>query len=160
MFSPDRLPPNTARACEASSAHPSLVPVFCFSIYVVPDPGTMARVLEQVAKRGLVPTRWHSDVIEPDVMQIDIQVVALSAGQGEEIARCIRSIVGVHSVLTTGKADAAVGTGKATAGADRRLAAQVDGHVEDRAADHAHELGLSHGRDLIVQAVHGAGDGR
>lgn len=137
MFSPNRLPPNTPCAREASSADPSLVPAFCFSIYVVPDPGTMARVLDQFAKRGLVPTRWHSDVIEPDAMQIDIQVAALSAGQGEEIARCIRSIVGVHGVLTTGKGDAAVRTGKATAGADRRLAAQVDGQVEDRAAHHA-----------------------
>jgi hypothetical protein len=120
MFSPDRLPPNGARACEIVSAQPRLAHVFCFSIDVTPDPGTMARVLEQFAKRSLVPTRWHSDVIEFDVMQIDIQVVGLSRGEGEHIARCIRSIVGVHGVLTTAKAGAAA-TGEATAHADRRL---------------------------------------
>jgi hypothetical protein len=64
----------------------------------------MARVLEQFAKRGLIPMRWHSDIIECDVMQIDIQVVALSTALGEDIARCLCAIVGVRSVLTTGKA--------------------------------------------------------
>lgn len=110
MFSSDRLPTDAVPACETGAAFTALATVFCFSIDVVPDPGAMARVLEQFAKRGLVPTRWHSDVIESDVMQIDIQVVGLSGGHGEDIARCIRSIVGVHGVLTAGKT-----------GADRRL---------------------------------------
>ena len=80
----------------------------------------MARVLEQFAKRGLIPTRWHSDVLESDVMQIDIQIVEVPPALGEEIARCLRSIVGVHGVLTTSKA-ALVGTGNAASGTDRRL---------------------------------------
>lgn len=71
---------------------------------MVPDPGTMARVLEEFVKRGLVPTRWHSDVIESDALQIDIQMVGLVEVLGQAIARCIRSIVGVESVLTAGKA--------------------------------------------------------
>jgi len=71
---------------------------------MVPDPGTMARVLEQFVKRGLVPTRWHSDVIESDAMRIDIQMVGLTEALGQAIARCLRSIVGVESVLTAGKA--------------------------------------------------------
>ena len=103
MFRPDRLPSGVAASCEAGSAHQSIAPVFCFSIDVVPDPGAMARVLEQFAKRGLVPTRWHSDVIEPDTMRIDIQIVGLSATLGQDIARCLGSIVGVHGVLTAGK---------------------------------------------------------
>ena len=104
MFSSDRLPTNYALVREAGTAFAAPATVFCFSIDVVPEPGAMARVLEQFAKRGLVPTRWHSDVIEPEVMQIDIQVVGLSGGHGEDIARCIRSIVGVHGVLTSRKA--------------------------------------------------------
>src|SRR5882672_5666539 len=110
MFRSDRLLTTAVSACDAVKAFTAAATVFCFSIDVVPDPGAMARVLEQFAKRGLVPTRWHSDVVEPEEMQIDIQVAGLSGGQGENIARCIRSIVGVNSVLTTGKA-----------GADRRL---------------------------------------
>jgi hypothetical protein len=81
----------------------------------------MARVLEQFAKRGLIPTRWHSDVIESDVMQIDIQIVELPPALGEDIARCLRSIVGVHGVLTASKAGALVGTGNVASGTDRRL---------------------------------------
>ena len=116
MFRPDRLSASAAVASEAGSANQSTAAVFCFSIDVMPDPGAMARVLEQFAKRGLVPTRWHSDVIESDAMQIDIQIVGLSAGLGQDIARCLRSIVGVHSVLTAGK----TGGGKATH-TERRL---------------------------------------
>jgi len=77
--------------------------VFCFSLDVTPDPGVIARVLEQFAKRGLVPTRWHSDVIEPEAMQIDIQIVGLPATRGQDIARCLRAIVGVNGVLTADK---------------------------------------------------------
>lgn len=116
MFRPDRLSPNAAVACDAGAANQLLASVFCFSIDVVPDPGTMARVLEQFAKRGLVPTRWHSDVIDSDSMQIDIQIVGLSAALGGDIARCLQAIVGVHSVLTAGK----TGAGGATH-VDRRL---------------------------------------
>jgi acetolactate synthase small subunit len=116
MFRPDRLSVSGASASDDSSANQSIAAFFCFSIDVTPDPGAMARVLEQFAKRGLVPTRWHSDVIESDAMQIDIQIVGLSAGLGQDIARCLRSIVGVHSVLTAGK----TGGSKATH-TDRQL---------------------------------------
>lgn len=72
----------------------------------MPDAGTMARVLEQFAKRGLVPSRWHSDVIDSDSMQIDIQIVGLQATLGQDIARCLRSVVGVYGVLTAAKGPA------------------------------------------------------
>jgi hypothetical protein len=104
MHRPDRSPSSTAVACEPDVANHFLTPVFCFSIEALPDAGVMARVLEQFAKRNLVPTRWHSDVIESDAMQIDIQIVGLAQTLGQDIARCLRSIVGVHGVLTAGKA--------------------------------------------------------
>ena len=103
MLRPDPLPSDVAAPCDAGSARQSIAPVFCFSIDVVPDAGAMARVLEQFAKRGLVPTRWHSDVIDSDAMQIDVQIVGLSATLGQDVARCLSAIVGVHSVLTAGK---------------------------------------------------------
>jgi hypothetical protein len=104
MFRPDRLPSAAAATCDLDSANSSGASVFCFSIDVVPDPGAIARVLEQFAKRGLVPTRWHSDVLDSDAMQIDVQIVGLPASLGQDIARCLRSIVGVQGVLTAGKA--------------------------------------------------------
>ena len=104
MHRPDRSPPSTAVAREPDVANRFLTSVFCFSIDVLPEAGAMARVLEQFAKRDLVPTRWHSDVIDSDAMQIDIQIVGLAETLGQDIARCLRSIVGVHGVLTAGKA--------------------------------------------------------
>ncbi len=38
----------------------------------------------------------------------------------------------------------------------RRAGADVDGHVEDRPADHAHKLVLGEGRALEMQAAHRA----
>jgi len=104
MPRPDRSPSSAAVAREPDVANLSLAPAFCFSVDALPDAGVMARVLEQFAKRDLMPTRWHSDVIEPDAMQIDIQIVGLAETLGQDIACCLRSIVGVHGVLTAGKA--------------------------------------------------------
>jgi hypothetical protein len=61
----------------------------------------MARILEQFAKRGLMPTRWFSD-IESDtgLLQTDIQLAGLSSALGEDIGRGLRAIVGVNQVLT------------------------------------------------------------
>jgi len=104
MSYPDRLPCAAAEAGDADSSSQNITQAYCFSIDIVADPGTMVRVLEQFAKRGLVPARWHSDAVEVDGMQIDIQVVGLSDALGRDIARCLRSIVGVHSVLTARRA--------------------------------------------------------
>jgi acetolactate synthase regulatory subunit len=100
MSCSDRLLSSSAEACEADSVGQTATQTYCFSIDIVPDPGTLVRVLDQFAKRGLVPTRWHSDVVEVDTMQIDIQVIGLSDALGRDIARCLGSIVGVHGVLT------------------------------------------------------------
>jgi len=104
MSYPDRLLFSAAEARETDSASQTTTQAYCFSIDLVPDPGTVVRVLEQFAKRGLVPGRWHSDVVELDAMQIDIQVIGLSDALGWDIARCLRSIVGVQDVLTARRA--------------------------------------------------------
>ena len=99
-----QLPSVGVATCDLDATNSPGASVFCFSIDVIPDPGAIARVLDQFAKRGLVPTRWHSDVLDSDAMQIDIQIVGLPADLGQDIARCLRSIVGVQGVLTAGKA--------------------------------------------------------
>ena len=68
----------------------------------------MARVLEQFAKRGLMPTRWFSDIdFETGLLQTDIQVADLTSPPGEDIGRCLRAIVGVTQVLTGTKSSGA-----------------------------------------------------
>lgn len=88
----------------------------------------MARVLEQFAKRALIPTRWHSDIVEPDLMQIDIQMSGLSADLVADIARGVGAIVGVQQVLTSSKvgAVAAVTPRGAMDGSRDRAAAAAD----------------------------------
>ncbi len=78
---------------------------YCFSVLAEAEPGVMPRVLELFAKRGLVPSRWHSDRLGPDdgELAIDIQVRGLGPEQGDYIARCLRQICGVRAVLTAQK---------------------------------------------------------
>ena len=95
--------PSSAAAPAAGSV------VYCFSILAAAEPGVMPRVLELFAKRGLTPTRWHSDVVGPRSrdggreLSIDIQVHGLDLAAGDYIARCLRQVYQVETVLTSQK---------------------------------------------------------
>ena len=107
MSHPLRLPlPSAAPRTEPAVAGD---PAFCFSLQSAADPGVMARVLEQLAKRGLMPSKWYSDVgPETGLLQIDIQVARLDQEAGEQVARGLRAIVGVEHVLTSVKGEVAI----------------------------------------------------
>ena len=88
--------------------------VYCFSILAEAEPGVMPRVLQLFAKRGLVPTRWHSDVTGPKTsgpktpggggdLSIDVQVDGLDVQTGDYIACCLRQVFQVETVLTSQK---------------------------------------------------------
>lgn len=83
--------------------------VFCFSILAAAEPGVMPRVLELFAKRGLVPSRWISDLLTARMpggtreLAIDLQVEDLDAARADFVARCLRQIHGVERVLTSEK---------------------------------------------------------
>ena len=76
--------------------------VSCFSVHAPTDPGAMPRVLEVFAKRGLVPTRWHSTVsgARGEELQMDVQVAGLDADTEERLAACLRALVCVSCVLS------------------------------------------------------------
>lgn len=75
-------------------------PTLCFSVHAEAEPSVMARVLEIFAKRGLVPSRWHS-VAGAGSLVIDIQLDGCEPGLGAYMARCMRQIATVETVLTT-----------------------------------------------------------
>jgi acetolactate synthase small subunit len=79
--------------------------VACFSIHAEAAPGVMPRVLQLFAKRNLVPSRWHSDRIGPGgrELAIDLQVQGLSPDLTDYIARCLRQLHDVETVLTSEK---------------------------------------------------------
>ena len=89
------------------AASPHRHPTQCFSVQALAEPSVMPRVLEQFAKRGLVPTAWHSacQLLESGSREltIDIQVEALDPADSVLIAAGLRQIVSVQSVLTAEK---------------------------------------------------------
>ena len=72
----------------------------CYCLSARAEPGVMPRVLELFAKRGLVPHKWHSTAAGP-VLTIDVQLTGLERELGHYIARSMRQIVGVETVLTS-----------------------------------------------------------
>ncbi len=99
----------SGRRSAAPAPLPAAETVYCFSILAEAEPGVMPRVLELFAKRGLTPTRWHSDVIGPKrpgegrELAIDVQVNGLDVAAGDYIARCLRQVFQVETVLTSQK---------------------------------------------------------
>ena len=97
------------------SAHVVVDPAFagptaCFSVFADADPGVMPRVLQEFAKRGLIPSRWYSTVggRQARELQIDIQVADLDAVLRERIADDLRQVVMVGTVLTAEKRPALI----------------------------------------------------
>ena len=76
-----------------------------FSVIAAAEPGTMPRVLEIFAKRGLVPARWLSAVAGPrdGEIHIDIQLADADRELAERLAQSLRQVVSVQSVLTSEK---------------------------------------------------------
>ncbi len=86
----------------ASAARARTEPTACFSVHAEAEPGVMPRVLELFAKRGLVPTSWHSRASARD-LTIDIQMCGLDLDTMGYIAACLRQIPTVAVVLTSEK---------------------------------------------------------
>src|SRR5438876_7970673 len=77
----------------------------CFSVHAHAEPGVMPRILELFAKRGLVPSAWHSSTCGTDgaELAIDIQMRGLGRDVADYIAACLRQIAFVEVVLTSEK---------------------------------------------------------
>jgi acetolactate synthase small subunit len=71
-----------------------------FSVQARAEPGVMPRVVELFAKRGLVPHKWHSTA-SGSALTIDVQMGDLGRALADHIARSMRQIVGVETVLTS-----------------------------------------------------------
>jgi acetolactate synthase small subunit len=75
----------------------------CFSVHAHAEPGVMPRVLELFAKRGLIPSAWHSCTTGTDQTEltIDIQMRGLGRDAMDYIAAGLRQITFVEVVLTS-----------------------------------------------------------
>jgi len=95
-----------AQTTTAAAVTPSATPVtnhVCATYLVsgVADAGLLSRVLEPVAKLGLVPERVHALREGPrgGSMTVDFSLSAVSARHAELVEFALRAIVGVHRVL-------------------------------------------------------------
>lgn len=73
-----------------------------FTLRADADPGVLPRVLELVAKRGLVPelltSRRHPD---SDTLSIEMEVSGMVRHESDHVANCLRAIPMVMQVLAT-----------------------------------------------------------
>ncbi len=71
-----------------------------FCVQARAEPGVMPRIVELFAKRGLVPQKWHSTALG-SALTIDVQIGGLGRDLADYIARSMRQIIGVETVLTS-----------------------------------------------------------
>ena len=91
----------SSSSAAAPSADDTSDPLFVsFIVQARAEPGVMPRVVELFAKRGLVPQAWHSTAVG-QLLTIDVEVGGLGRELGDYIARCMRQIIGVETVLTS-----------------------------------------------------------
>ena len=97
MSTPESLPrPSSGR---------TPVPTFCLTVRTVADPGSLPRLIEVFAKRGMVPSKLFSVATGVDELTVDMQVSGLDADLGAIIANRLRSQVGIETVLTSVKTE-------------------------------------------------------
>ncbi len=73
--------------------------VLCLSLRAAGEIGVLARVVQQLARRSLLPLRWHCTESGEHLL-MDIQIAGLGEGEGGLLAESLRQIVGIEEVLT------------------------------------------------------------
>lgn len=80
--------------------------IACFSVQAEAEPSVMPRVLEQFAKRNIVPLQWHSSLghgSQGRELYIDVQVEVMEPDLVARIAENLRQLAHVQLVLTAEK---------------------------------------------------------
>jgi prephenate dehydratase len=71
-----------------------------FVVFAAPDPGTLSRIIEPFAKRGLVPACLSSRHIDEE-LRVEIEVEGMDPSLAAYIGRCLQEIFVVRSVNMT-----------------------------------------------------------
>ncbi|HYM31759.1 MAG TPA: hypothetical protein VEU47_10690 [Candidatus Cybelea sp.] len=81
-------------------------PTYCFAVTARVDPGLMPRILDQFARRNLVPSQWHAAVGGRfgEELSIDVQLQGVERREAERLASLFREMVGVSWVALSEKA--------------------------------------------------------
>ena len=75
----------------------------CFSIHAPTDPSVMPRVLAVLSRQGIIPTVWHSMLCgtEQEEIRIDLKIAGVAPELADQLARCLRQLVSVRTVLAS-----------------------------------------------------------
>jgi len=73
--------------------------VLCLSLRAAAEIGVLARVVQQLARRSLLPIRWHC-THSGEHLLMDLQIVGLGEAAGGILVESLRQVVGVEEVLT------------------------------------------------------------
>ena len=74
--------------------------VLCLSLRASAEIGVLARVIQQLARRDLLPSRLHGTE-SGDQLLLDLQVPGVGEHEGTVLAESLRQVVGIEEVLTS-----------------------------------------------------------
>lgn len=102
---PDTASAPVSAPVSAVYAAEAAPPADSYVISADADPGLLPRVLDLVAKRGLVPAECHAftrRTAAPDAavrLTVELRVEGLERRAADHVAACLRQLRPVHSVL-------------------------------------------------------------
>lgn len=113
-----RTMPAVTLAAPAAEARPTdPTRSVTFAVLADADPGTLPRVLELFAKRGLVPAALNSR-LAGDALSIMVEVTGMVRAESNHVANCLRAIPMVEQVSVGERTAPAVGAEAALAAAE------------------------------------------
>ena len=79
---------------------PSEASVLCLSLRATAEIGVLARVIQQLARRSLMPSRMHCTETGEQFL-LDLQIAGVGEREGVILAESLRQVVGIDEVLTS-----------------------------------------------------------
>ncbi len=71
-----------------------------FSVVADADPGSLPRILELIAKRGLVPLSLTSRLTD-DTLAVEMEMLGMPQAESDHVGNCLRQIPMVACVTVT-----------------------------------------------------------
>ena len=89
----------SSAAAERRSSTPE-TSVLCLSLRACAEIGVLARVVQQLARRSLMPSRMHCTETGEQLL-LDLQIAGVGEREGVILAESLRQVVGIDEVLTS-----------------------------------------------------------
>jgi hypothetical protein len=74
--------------------------VLCLSLRTSAEIGVLARVIQHLARRNLLPSRMHCTEAGEQLL-LDLQLTGVGEREGVVLAESLRQVVGIDEVLTS-----------------------------------------------------------